>query len=201
VAPVFERGSLTLRSAYANNQHVTLMARIHRRDFMTALALVPAVAANGRVFAGALGTRALSFLHLHTGERLTVEYFGAGQYLKDALVSINRLLRDFRTGEVHAIDAGVLDQLHEIALLTGTSKPYQVISGYRSPATNQMLRQHSEGVAASSLHMSGRAIDIRLADVPLPKVRRAALSMRRGGVGYYPKSDFVHIDTGRVRFW
>jgi len=178
------------------------MNTISRRHFLAALAAaVPAVAAPPRLFANALATRALNFVHLHTGERLKVEYFSGGQYLQNALAAVNHLLRDFRTGDEHAIDQGVLDQLNEIAALTGTSKPYQVISGYRSPVTNQMLHQRSEGVAVGSLHMKGQAIDIRLADVPLAKLRSAALSLRRGGVGYYPKSDFVHVDTGRVRFW
>ena len=91
--------------------------------------------------------------------------------------------------------------LHNLTGLTGTARPFQVISGYRSPATNEMLRHRSEGVAAGSLHMQGQAIDIRLADVPLDALRRAALTVRRGGVGYYPASDFVHVDTGRVRTW
>lgn len=149
----------------------------------------------------ALTPRELRFLHTHTGERLTVEYFQQGEYLPDALSTVNHFLRDFRTGEIHDIDAGLLDLLHTLTNLTGSSRPFQVISGFRSPKTNAMLRQHSEGVAAGSLHMVGQAIDIRLSDVPLPKLRSAALSAKRGGVGYYPASDFVHVDTGRVRFW
>ena len=103
--------------------------------------------------------------------------------------------------EVHPIDPALLDLLHGLADLSGSTKPYQMISGYRSPATNEMLRHQSEGVASGSLHMKGQAIDIRLADVPLAKLRNAALAVRRGGVGYYPASDFVHVDTGRVRAW
>ena len=146
-------------------------------------------------------TRELKFTHTHTGERLAVEYFTGGTYLPDALATINQFLRDFRTSEVHAIDPGLLDLLHGLTGLTGSRQPFQVISGYRSPATNEMLRSHSEGVAAGSLHMQGRAIDIRLADVPLSTLRQAALAVRGGGVGYYPVSDFVHVDTGRVRTW
>ena len=130
-----------------------------------------------------------------------MEYFSDGSYLQDALASVNHFLRDFRTDEVHAIDPGLLDLLHGLSDLTGTAKPFQVISGYRSPATNEMLRHLSEGVAGGSLHMKGLAIDIRLADVPLAKLRSAALAAERGGVGYYPASDFVHVDTGRVRAW
>jgi uncharacterized protein YcbK (DUF882 family) len=100
-----------------------------------------------------------------------------------------------------AIDPALLDLLHDLGARTGSTKPFEVISGYRSPATNEALRRASDGVARSSLHMSGRAIDIRLADVALPALRDAAIGLHGGGVGYYPRSDFVHVDTGRVRFW
>jgi len=145
-------------------------------------------------------SRVLRFAHLHTGERLEVEYF-KGDYLQDALQSVNQVLRDFRSGEVHAIQPALLDLLHRLSTLTGTARPFEVISGFRSPATNQMLRQRSEGVAAGSLHMVGQAIDIRLADVPLDRLRQTALAVKGGGVGYYPASNFVHVDTGRVRRW
>jgi uncharacterized protein YcbK (DUF882 family) len=145
--------------------------------------------------------RVLRFAHLHTGERLQVEYFENGIYLPDALSEVNHLLRDFRTGDVAQIDPALLDVLHGLATRTGSSQPFEVISGYRSPATNAALRAHSSGVASGSLHMQGRAIDIRLADVALPHLRDAALQLQLGGVGYYPGSDFVHVDTGRVRHW
>ena len=185
---------------------------LSRRAFLTSLAAgVPLLALAPASFASPLETalapaatlasRALHFAHTHTGERLEVEYFTQGSYVPDALTTVNHFLRDFRTGDVHDIDAGLLDLLHTLTELTGTSRPFQVISGYRSPHTNTLLRQRSEGVAAGSLHMQGQAIDIRLADVPLPKLRRAALAVRRGGVGFYPASDFVHVDTGRVRTW
>jgi uncharacterized protein YcbK (DUF882 family) len=175
---------------------------LSRRHFVKALAPgLAVVAASKRLLARPLGSRVLDFVHTHTGERLAVEYFGGGQYVADALASVNHFLRDFRTGDIHAIDPGLLDLLHDLTDLTGTSRPFQVISGYRSPATNEMLRHSSEGVAAGSLHMRGQAIDIRLADVPLGKLRSAAQSVGRGGVGYYPASDFVHVDTGRARSW
>lgn len=179
------------------------MNGVSRRRFVTTLAAaaVPVLAMPHRLIAAASSTRALNFAHTHTGERLTVEYFTSGAYLEDALTTINHFLRDFRTGDVHTIDAGLLDLLHGLAGLTQTTRPFQVISAYRSPATNEMLRHRSEGVAGGSLHMKGQAIDIRLADVPLAKLRQAALEVRRGGVGYYPASDFVHVDTGRVRMW
>lgn len=145
--------------------------------------------------------RALRFLHTHTAERLAVEYFGPGGYLPDALSEINHFLRDFRTGEIHEIDPGLLDLLHTLTTATESRRPFEVISAYRSPTTNAALRQRSEGVAAGSLHMVGQAIDIRLTDVPLNSLRAAARTLQRGGVGYYPASNFVHVDTGRVRFW
>lgn len=169
---------------------------------MAALAAsVPAIAAPRRLFANAASARELKFTHTHTGEHLAVEYYRDGVYEPDALTTVNHFLRDFRTNEVHAIDPDLLDLLHNITGLTETSRPFQVISGYRSPATNEMLRHRSEGVAAGSLHMKGLAIDIRLADVPLAALRKAAVAVGRGGVGYYPASDFVHVDTGRVRTW
>jgi uncharacterized protein YcbK (DUF882 family) len=175
---------------------------VTRRGFIAALAAVaPVVVAPCRLLAQSASTRALRFTHTHTGEHLAVEYFSDGAYRQDALATVNHFLRDFRTDEVHAIDPGLLDLLHNLTSLTETSRPFQVISGYRSPVTNEMLRHHSEGVAAGSLHMKGLAIDIRLADVPLAKLRTAAVAVRRGGVGYYPVSDFVHVDTGRVRAW
>jgi uncharacterized protein YcbK (DUF882 family) len=173
-----------------------------RRRFLSSLAAsVPIIAAPRRLLAAATGIRALRFTHTHTGERLAIEYFSGGAYLPDALTTVNYFLRDFRTGDVHDIDPTLLDLLHALSAVTETSKPFQVISGYRCPATNDMLRHRSEGVAAGSLHMQGQAIDIRLADVPLIKLRRAALDARLGGVGYYPASEFVHVDTGRVRMW
>jgi uncharacterized protein YcbK (DUF882 family) len=171
-----------------------------RRAFLGALA-VPIIAAPSRLFGATASVRALHFAHTHTGERLAIEYFSGGSYLTDALKAVNHLLRDFRTGEIHEIDPELLDLLHGLATVTETASPFQVISGYRSPATNEMLRHRSEAVAAGSLHMKGQAIDIRLADVPLSKLRQAAVGAHRGGVGYYPSSDFVHVDTGRVRMW
>ena len=162
---------------------------------------MPIVVVPRRLLAHSSVTRALNFIHTHTGERLAVKYFSGGAYLPDALATIDYLLRDFRTGDVQSIDADLLDLLHGLAGLTQTTQPFQIISGYRSPATNEMLRHRSEGVAAGSLHMKGQAIDIRLGDVPLIRLRQAAVEIRRGGVGFYPASDFVHVDTGRVRMW
>jgi uncharacterized protein YcbK (DUF882 family) len=150
----------------------------------------------------ALGaTRSLSFYNTHTGERLVVEYFAGGAYVPDALNEVNWFLRDFRTGGVHDIDPGVLDILTKVHDMTGASRPFDVISGYRSPETNEMLRRRSREVASGSLHQVGKAIDVRLPGVDLTRVRNAGLALGLGGVGYYRKSNFVHLDTGRVRRW
>ena len=143
----------------------------------------------------------MAFVHTHTHERLSVRYFADGSYDADSLAALNRLLRDHRTGEQHPIDPALFDILHDLRVATGTASPFQVISGYRSASTNGMLRERSAGVASGSLHLQGRAVDVRLADVSSAALRDAAISLRRGGVGYYAASDFVHIDTGRFRTW
>jgi uncharacterized protein YcbK (DUF882 family) len=152
-------------------------------------------------FAQPLAPRVLRFDHTHTGEKLAIEYWKGGTYESDSLNAINHLMRDFQTGDVHPIDPPLLDLLHDLAETTGTGRPFEIISAYRSPSTNAALRAHSTGVASNSLHLQGKAIDIRLTDVPLRRLHRAALESRRGGVGYYPGSNFIHVDTGRVRAW
>ena len=145
--------------------------------------------------------RRLSFENLHTGERLDAVYWVNGVYQPGALKAINVLLRDFRNGEVYPIDRKLLDLLVRLQARLHSTAPIQVISGYRSPETNAMLAAYSDGVAAGSLHMEGMAIDIRIPGRSLRQVHKVALAMDAGGVGYYPHSDFVHVDTGRVRRW
>jgi uncharacterized protein YcbK (DUF882 family) len=145
--------------------------------------------------------RSLEFLNLHTGERLRTTYWHGGTYVADACAEIDVILRDFRTGEVAPIDAGLLDLLHALRRRLDTSAPYHVISGYRSPKTNAALAARSGGVAKKSLHMQGIAIDIRLPGRDLVDVNGAARALQRGGVGLYEKSGFIHIDVGRVRYW
>ena len=147
-----------------------------------------------------LPNREISLYNTHTGEKLTAEYFTAGKYAEDALQEINHILRDFRTGEVKSIDTELLDLLHDITAKTKPGAQIHIISGFRSPATNQSLTQNG-GVAKHSLHMDGKAIDLRIPGYDLSTLRKVALSMESGGVGYYEKSNFVHVDTGRVRFW
>jgi uncharacterized protein YcbK (DUF882 family) len=147
--------------------------------------------------------RELSFDNIHTGERLKVEYWVKGQYIPEALAEVNRFLRDFRSGQVHPISPQLLDLLAHLRTRLETNQPIIVISGFRSPATNALLRAEHEhsGVASKSLHMQGMAIDIRIPGRELADLHAVALAQRVGGVGYYPKSNFVHVDVGRVRSW
>lgn len=148
-----------------------------------------------------LPVRRLHFESLHTGERLAATYWSGGRYLAEELGRINHVLRDHRTGDVHAIDPRLLDLLVALRDRLATRSAFQVISAYRSPKTNAMLAERGGGVARQSLHTRGLAIDIRVPGRPLTAVRDAALSLRGGGVGFYPRSDFVHVDVGRVRSW
>jgi uncharacterized protein YcbK (DUF882 family) len=143
----------------------------------------------------------LSFYHLHTGEKLAVTYREHGTLIPEALAEINRHLRDFRTEQVHDIDIGLLDTLHELFTAFEGRGNFEVISGYRSPQTNAALRDASTGVAEKSLHIQGRAIDVRLTSAKTSALRDAALALKSGGVGYYAESNFVHVDTGKPRSW
>jgi uncharacterized protein YcbK (DUF882 family) len=178
-------------------------AALSRRRFLGQAAAGLALLPLGR----ALGAtpepqqRSLALVHTHTGEHLTTTYFAHGQYLPDALQRLNQLLRDVRTGEVYPIAPQTLDILADLRTLAGSSERYQVICGYRSPQTNAALRRHSRGVAEHSLHMQGRALDVRLSGCATARLHELALGMRRGGVGYYPQSDFIHVDNGPVRSW
>lgn len=185
--------------------------RLNRRSFLglsavaAATALVPTRAmASAATSAKPAPERVLSFFNTHTGERLKTAYCCDGVYQPDALKAINHILRDFRRDEIKPIDTKLLDLLHELGGTLHVDQPFHIISGYRSPHTNTMLRARggaSTGVAPKSLHTVGKAIDIRLPGVKLDHLRGAARALKLGGVGYYPSSNFVHVDTGRVRFW
>lgn len=176
---------------------------MNRRYFLgtgLALATAPVLAKNSPRRGN--NRRMLFLHHLHTDERLTVTYRVGDDYQRSALSRLNSFLRDFRTGDSIAIDPQVYDLLYEVQTRLGHDDGvFEIISGYRSPRTNSMLRRTSSGVAKRSLHMAGKAIDVRLCDVSTPRIRDAALMLGRGGVGYYRKSDFVHLDTGKVRHW
>lgn len=148
--------------------------------------------------------RSLAFDHTHTRERINLVYAVGGDYVPDALTTLNRFLRDHYSGSVGRMDPQLFDLLHQVRLALGgkSLSAYEVISGYRCPETNNHLRQsRGGGVAKRSLHMEGQAIDVRIPGVPLAELRDAAVSLQAGGVGYYPREQFVHIDTGRVRHW
>jgi uncharacterized protein YcbK (DUF882 family) len=186
--------------------HKALGHKISRRSFLMTGALALGASLFPRTLLGAIQTpqspeRTLALYNLHTGETLETAYWIKGEYLPDALSEINHILRDFRTEEILPIDTGLLDLLHDLHNSTGSREMLHVISGYRSPATNALLRESSHGVACHSLHMVGKAADIRLPGYSLSSLRRSAVDLKGGGVGYYPGSDFVHVDVGRVRYW
>lgn len=173
---------------------------VSRRNFLKLgmLAALPASALANQELAG---ERRLHFHNLYTGEKADLAYWAEGDYVPESLAEINRVLRDHRTDEVAAIDTRLLDLLHRVSRAVGAAGPFEVISGYRSPASNQMLVESTAGVAKHSLHMDGKAVDVRMAGIALVDMQRAALMLRGGGVGYYPDSRFVHLDVGRVRAW
>lgn len=146
-------------------------------------------------------SRSVSFHNLHTAEQITSVYWIEGRYIPESLAGINRILRDHRNDEVYEIVPQLLDTLCALRLELETNKPFELISGYRSPRTNAVLRSQGAGVAENSLHMKGMAADIRIPGLRLAVLRRAAVSLKAGGVGYYPASQFVHIDIGRIRTW
>ena len=145
--------------------------------------------------------RVLAFRNLHTGEFVRATYWAAGAYLREGLGQIDRVLRDHRTNLVHRIDRRLLGVLDSVQARLDTAEPFEVISGYRSPHTNEVLRHVTTGVAEHSLHIEGRAIDVRLTSAKTTALRDAALAMKAGGVGYYAESNFVHLDTGNTRSW
>ena len=146
--------------------------------------------------------RQLAFLNQHTGEHLTAEYWVKGHYLSDALRAINKLFRDHRTGAVHRIDPRLLDTVFALKRRVGAQGPFHVVSGYRSPETNNALIESDHyGVARHSYHIKGMAVDLYLPGHSLSRLHKAALSLRAGGVGYYPDNGFIHIDVGPVRRW
>lgn len=181
------------------------MNHLRKKHLMTALVTALILASVAGVSQGTLETdeRQLSFYHTHTGKRLDIVYARDGAYIPSALEEINRFLFDFRTGDTAEMDPQLLDLIYDVRASLGSDGTYQVVSAYRSPGTNEMLRGRSAntGVAKNSQHLLGKAIDVRLEGVPTTRLRDTALAMKRGGVGFYEASDFVHMDTGRPRSW
>ena len=145
--------------------------------------------------------RAMTFTNLHTQESFKGEYWYDGEYIPGAFSEIKTVLRDYRTGDKFPIDPRLMDVLFVLQRRLDNFTPFNVFSGYRSPHTNAMLRETTNGVARGSLHMQGQAIDVNLPGTGLNGLHRAGIRLKSGGVGYYPSSDFVHMDTGRVRNW
>lgn len=179
------------------------MRHLQRRRFLQTALGTAATLATPSLWARAEQppVRRLAFKNLHTGESLQATFWEDGRYIPDELAAVNHMLRDHRSGEVYPIDPGLLDTLCRLQQSVAVGGAYHVISGYRSPATNEQLRAKSGGVARRSLHMQGKAIDIRLPGCRLSDLRDAALALKAGGVGYYAKSDFIHLDIGRIRRW
>lgn len=179
---------------------------INRRRFIelsvaSALGLLSPCPVFGAIQHHRKGKRSLSFYNTHTGQSLETVYWVDGKYLPRSLGGINEILRDHRTNEIKPIDTKLLDLLCAIRVNLKSKQPFHIISGYRSPKTNAILRKRSGGVARSSLHLLGKAADIRVPGCCLVSLRQVAMKLRIGGVGYYPHSNFVHVDVGPVRSW
>lgn len=177
---------------------------MNRRNFMkvaTMASLVSLFPNSAFANSKAPYKRSLSFYNIHTGEKLDTTFWAEGSYIPEALADMNHILRDHRTDKAAEIDTGLFDLLHSLRTNLDSNSPFHIISGYRSPATNAMLRSHSSGVAKKSLHMAGKAIDINLPGRSLAELKKVAVNLKQGGVGYYPDSNFVHVDVGRVRHW
>jgi len=184
---------------------------LSRRGFLTSIAsgfamslAAPAVMAAAKVQLPAsapVRDRELSFYNTHTGEKLSATFWADGDYLDDGVEEISWILRDHRANLASPIDPKLLDLLYRLQAKIGRQDEFHVISGYRCPATNAMLSKKSSGVAKRSYHMLGQAIDVRLPGFDTAKLHKAAKALKGGGVGYYAKSDFVHLDVGRVRYW
>lgn len=176
---------------------------VTRRSFVGLLGGAAAALYSPNAFASKTGSfeRTLSLENIHTGERIRRVYWANGHYDSQTLREFDHVLRDHRSGEVHRIDRSLLDLLYALQRRLETGRPFQIICGYRSPVTNASLRRRSSGVARNSLHMEGMAVDVAVEDRSLHDLRGAALSLKGGGVGYYPKSGFVHVDVGDIRSW
>ncbi|WP_409524780.1 DUF882 domain-containing protein [Nitrincola sp. MINF-07-Sa-05] len=184
-----------------------LSRRLNRRLFIKGCVLaaaglaMPALAATRQTRKAA--EREVALHHLHTGETISTTYWADGRYIPSSLTEINRFLRDFRTGDMHPVDPTLLDLLYTLRTSLDSRAPFEIISAYRSPKTNEMLRSRSanSGVAQRSMHMEGKAIDVRLPGRDLMDLHQSAVAMKAGGVGLYTESGFVHVDTGKVRYW
>lgn len=177
--------------------------QLSRRGFLTSIAGAAVTLAASNVMSSAVQVRdrELSFHNTHTGEKLSATFWSDGKYQEDSIEEINWILRDHRAGIASPIDPKLLDLLYQLQTKVEHKGEFHVISGYRSPATNDMLNKRSSGVAKRSYHMQGKAIDVRMPGFDSRQLHKAAISLKGGGVGYYSSSNFVHLDVGRVRYW
>jgi uncharacterized protein YcbK (DUF882 family) len=196
VPATIEQGDFGVVSGASVRTHPT-----RRRFLGLALAAGGGLLVPGATAAAATASRRLAFHNLHTGETVGAAYWERGRYVPEGLAEIDYVLRDFRTGDVHPIDPYLLDLVHGLHRTMAYHGPVHVISGYRSPETNAMLARRSGKVAKNSYHVKGMAIDLRLPGRRLDQVRAMAVRLGGGGVGFYPESQFVHMDTGPVRAW
>ena len=177
---------------------------LNRRNFLKIATIASAFSLFPSIILGKTDVpykKSLSLYNIHTGENINTTFWADGSYIPEALSQMNHLLRDYRTGTATEMDIELFDLLYSIRTNLDSTKPFNVISGYRSPTTNAMLNGHSSGVAKKSLHMQGKAMDINLPGRDLSELKKIAINLRQGGVGYYPTSDFVHVDVGSVRYW
>lgn len=175
-----------------------LFIKIFAQTALWGICPVPALAAIDRL---SVSKRTLHLYNIHTGQTLDADYFAQGRYQDDAMKKINYILRDYRTGDIKPIRRELLNLLYSISRTFRRPTRFHIISGYRSPETNAMLRRRSNNVAKNSLHMEGEAVDIRIPGCDATWLRTVCMKLRAGGVGYYPKSEFVHVDIGPVRYW
>ena len=188
-------------------EKILLEENVDRRLFLkggltlSATALISTIGITPAFAAPKNGRYEFSVHNMHTGESYTGIYRVGNQYLPEAFEGINHTLRDHRSGEIFPIDPRVIDIAAAVHRMAGSRKEFQVLSGYRSPKTNKKLRRKSGGVARQSLHMSGQAMDLKLPDVSNSRLRELAIKLKAGGVGYYPRSGFVHVDSGKFRTW
>ncbi len=179
---------------------------LNRRRFLklgalTILASLPPRSSFASIVQSLFPERSLSLYNIHTGESLEAVYWANGRYLSEPLAEINHILRDHRTGKKQSFDTRLLDLLYSIRTKLEVQQPFYIISGYRSPKTNAILCKWDGGVARKSYHMYGKAVDIRLPGFRLSSLRRVAMKQKGGGVGYYPRSGFIHLDLGSIRYW
>jgi uncharacterized protein YcbK (DUF882 family) len=190
-----------------NLDHSPLMNEVSRRKFLKAgliglgSTLALPSAAHAAIKLPGTGSFDISFSNQHTGEKFSGTYRVGDKYLPDAFDEINKVLRDFRANEVFPIDPRVIDIIYMVKEKTERNDILEVLSGYRSPKTNDRLRKAGNGVAKNSLHMTGQALDFRLPGFSTRKLTNLAANLKAGGVGFYSGSNFVHVDTGRVRRW